>query len=157
MLKAKTQTEKMLYSKAYNKLRFRRSMAISATCAQRFVPGALTGYTHHSVHHVEERVADLVLRLLFNRLDSSGDNPRSRSFRRRWLLRLPHKEEPRPSQRQCLLNDLLRILSPAEGPVARIVAGWAAAPLGGVVCEMSGVRSVMSEMRSNEWREMSSV
>ena len=67
----------------------------------------------------------------------SGDNPRRNSFRRLCLLRLPHKEQPRPLRRQSapqLLQDAL-CTAPATQRAAAATAATirAAAPSGGSV------------------------
>ena len=67
----------------------------------------------------------------------SGDNPRRSSFRRLCVLRLPHKEQPRPLRRQSapqLLQEALCTASAAQRAAAATLATIrAAAPSGSSV------------------------
>ena len=67
----------------------------------------------------------------------AGDNPRRSSFRRLCVLRLPRKEEPRPSRRQSapqLLHEALCTASARQrGAAAQPATIRAAAPSGGSV------------------------
>ena len=74
----------------------------------------------------------------------AGDNPRRSSFRRLCVLRLPRKEEPRPSRRQsALLQEALCTASATQrGAAAQPATIRAAAPSGGsVYCVCQAKRS----------------
>ena len=76
----------------------------------------------------------------------AGDNPRRSSFRRLCVLRLPRKEEPRPSRRQSvpqLLQEALCTASATQrGAAAQPATIRAAAPSGGsVYCVCHAKRS----------------
>ena len=76
----------------------------------------------------------------------AGDNPRRSSFRRLCVLRLPRKEEPRPSRRQSapqLLQESLCTASATQrGAAAQPATIRAAAPSGGsVYCVCHAKRS----------------
>ena len=74
----------------------------------------------------------------------AGDNPRRSSFRRLCVLRLPRKEEPRPSRRQsALLQEALCTASATQrGAAAQPATIRAAAPSrGSVYCVCQAKRS----------------